>query len=83
MRELKQGTDPHTGATVQVRGETFKAECETADLWQPKWNETQTVLAAAINTPHRDKYPVPLLLRHLVLLPKGLSILLIFSENQG
>ena len=28
-----------TGAIVWVRGETFKAECETADLWQPKWNE--------------------------------------------
>ena len=23
------------------------AESETADLWQPKWNENQTVLAAA------------------------------------
>ena len=31
--------------------ETFKAESETADLWQPKWNENQTVLAAAILTP--------------------------------
>ena len=36
--ELKQGCDPHIGATVSVRGETFKAENETADLWQPKWN---------------------------------------------
>ena len=26
----------------------FKAENETADLWQPKLNENQTVLAAAI-----------------------------------
>ena len=34
---------------VQVRGETFKSE--TADLWQPKWNEKQTVLATAIRTP--------------------------------
>ena len=24
---------------------------ETADLWQPKWNEKQTVLATAIRTP--------------------------------
>ena len=32
----------------------FKAESETADLWQPKWNENQTVLAAAIHTWHRD-----------------------------
>ena len=29
----------------------FKAESETADLWQPKWNENQTVLATAIHTP--------------------------------
>ena len=32
----------------------FKAESEIADLWQPKWNENQTVLAAAIHTPNRD-----------------------------
>ena len=31
-----------------VRGETFKAESETDDLWQPKWNKNQTVLATAI-----------------------------------
>ena len=31
--ELKQGSNPHTGATVYVSGETFKAESETADLW--------------------------------------------------
>ena len=41
---------PHQGNCL-VRGETFKAESETADLWQPKWNENQTVLAAAIHTP--------------------------------
>ena len=40
---------PHQG-NFWVRGETFKAERETADLWQPKWNENQTVLATAINT---------------------------------
>ena len=34
-----------------VKRETFKAEHETAGLWQPKWNENQTVLAAAIHTP--------------------------------
>ena len=32
----------------------FKAESETADVWQPKWNENQTVLAAAIHTRNRD-----------------------------
>ena len=56
--ELKQGSDPYTGATVWVRGGTFKAESETADLWQPKWNETQTVLAAAIHSPDRDAGPL-------------------------
>ena len=38
-----------------MRGETFKAESVTADLWQPKWNENHTVLAAAIYTPERDR----------------------------
>ena len=50
MGELKQGSDPHVGTTVWVREETFKAESETADLWQPKWNENQAVLATAIHT---------------------------------
>ena len=54
MGELKQGSHPHIRATVCVRGETFKAERETADLWQPKWNENQTVLATAIHTLNRD-----------------------------
>ena len=58
MGELRQGSDPHIGATVRVRGETFKAESETADLWQPKWNENQTVLATAIHTPNRDAGPL-------------------------
>ena len=44
---------PHQGNCL-VRGETFKAESETADLWQPKWNENQIVLATAIHTPDRD-----------------------------
>ena len=35
QRELKEGSDPHFGATDGVTGETFKAERETADLWQP------------------------------------------------
>ena len=53
MGELKQGSDLHIGAIVAVR-ETFEAESETADLWQPKWNENQTVLAAAICTLDRN-----------------------------
>ena len=28
----------------------MKAERETADVWQSKWNENQTGLAAAIHT---------------------------------
>ena len=53
-RGLKQEFGPHMGAIVRVRGETFKAESETADLWQPKWNKNQTVLAAAIHTTDRN-----------------------------
>ena len=34
------------------------AETETADLWQPNWNETQTVLATAKHTPDRDAGPL-------------------------
>ena len=46
------------GAITRIRGETFKAESEKADLWQPKWNETQTVHAAAIHTLDRDAGPL-------------------------
>ena len=34
------------------------AESETADLWQPKWTESQTVLAAAIHTLDWDAGPL-------------------------
>ena len=54
MGELKQESDPHIRAIVWLTGETFKAESETADLWQPEWNENQAVLAAAIHTLNRD-----------------------------
>ena len=50
MGELKQGSDPYTGAIFRVRGETFKAERETADVWQPKWKKNQIVVVAAIHT---------------------------------
>ena len=33
-------------------------ESETADLWQPKWNENQTALAAAMHTPDRKIGPL-------------------------
>ena len=58
MGELKQGSDPHIRAIVRVRGETFQAESETADLWQPKWNGNQTVLATAVHTLDRDAGPL-------------------------
>ena len=58
MGELKQRSDPHIRAIVWVRGETFKAESKTADLWQPTWKENQTVLAAAIHTLGRDTGPL-------------------------
>ena len=57
MGELKKGSDLHIRAIVAVR-ETFEAESETADLWQPKWNEKPTVLAAAIYTPDRNAGPL-------------------------
>ena len=58
MRKLKQGFNPHIGAIVWVRAETFKAESETAGLWQSKWNENQTVLTTTIHTPDRNAGPL-------------------------
>ena len=58
MGALKQGSDPHITAIIWVRGETFKAESEIADLWQPKRNENQMVLATAIRTLDRDAGPL-------------------------
>ena len=37
---------PHWGNCLESEEKYLKAESETADLWQPKWNENQTVLAA-------------------------------------
>ena len=48
------GTEAGVPSPHRVRGETFKAESEAADLWQPKWNKNQTVLVAAKHTPERD-----------------------------
>ena len=48
---------PHQGNYLS-RGETFKVASEVAYLWQPKWNENQTGLAAAIHTPDRDADPL-------------------------
>ena len=41
-----------------MRGETFKAESEAADLWQLEWNENQAVLAAAVHTLNRNAGPL-------------------------
>ena len=58
MGELKQGIrSPHWGNCLGQK-ETFKAEDEAVDLWKCKWNEIQTVLAAAICTPDRDAGPL-------------------------
>ena len=48
---------PHWDICLSQR-KTFKTESETADLWQPKWNENQTVLAAAIHTLDRNAPPL-------------------------
>ena len=45
------GVRPHIRSESE---ETFKAESETADLWQPKWNENQAVLAITIHTLGRN-----------------------------
>ena len=56
--ELKRQSDPHLRAIVWVRGEIFKSKSETAHQWKPKWNENQTVLAAAIHTPDKNAGPL-------------------------
>ena len=48
---------PQRGNCLSQR-RNIKAERQTADLWQPKWNENQTVLAAAICAPDRDTGPL-------------------------
>ena len=48
---------PHWGSCLSQR-RNIKAESETADLWQLKWNENQTVLATAIHTLDRKAGPL-------------------------
>ena len=36
----------------------MKGESEKTDLWQPKWDEDQTVFATAIHTLDRDAGPL-------------------------
>ena len=58
MGELKQGSNPHIREIVLDRKEIFTVESETADQWQPGWNENQTVLGAAIHNPDKDTGPL-------------------------
>ena len=74
MWELKQWSDPHIRAIVI--GEPFKAESETGDLWKPKWNENQTVLAATMHNPKSDTC-------HLVSAAAGSWSLGIVEQTQG
>ena len=43
------GLIPTAGQLSESEEKDFKAESETADLWQLKWNETQIVLVTAIH----------------------------------
>ena len=36
----------------------LRLRVKRADLWQPKWDENQTVLAVAIHTSDRDTGPL-------------------------
>ena len=48
---------PQRGNYLSQR-RNIKAESETAHLWQPKWNENQTVLAEAIHMLGRNAGPL-------------------------
>ena len=48
---------PHWGNCLESEEKYIKAESETADLWQSKWNENQTALAAAVHTLDRNADP--------------------------
>ena len=52
MGELKLGSNSRIGAIVWVRGKSFEAESEVADLWQPTRNENHTD-----NPCHGHMYP--------------------------
>ena len=59
MGKQKQGGPiPTSGQLSESEEKHLRLKRETADLWQPKWNENQTVLAAAIHTPDRDAGPL-------------------------
>ena len=52
MGELNQGSDPHSGA-IESQEKHLRLRMKS-DLWQPKWNENQTVLAKTIHTLDRN-----------------------------
>ena len=52
-----EGPIPTEGQLSESEEKHLRLRVKTADLWQPKWNENQTVLAAAIRTPDRDARP--------------------------
>ena len=71
-----QGYIRNTPSDREVHAETFKAESETADLWQPKRNKNQIVLAAAVHTLDRGTGP-------LEDIPAGRWSLGIVEQSQG
>ena len=54
--ELKQGFNPHIGKLTESEEKHLRLRVK--QVWQPKWNENQTVLAAAIHTPDRNAGPL-------------------------
>ena len=55
--ELKQASNPRSGQLSESE-EKHLRQSERADLWQPKCNGNQTVLASDIHTRDRDTGPL-------------------------
>ena len=51
--ELKQGSNPHIGA-IESEEKHLSLRAKQLICGIPKWNENQTVLAAAIHMPGRN-----------------------------
>ena len=54
---LHRGPIPTSGQLSESEENHLRLS-ETADLWQPKWNENQAVLAAAIHMLGRNTGPL-------------------------
>ena len=54
--ELKQGSNLYIRATVWFRGETFEAQSEEVDLWQPKWSENHRQSLPQSYTPPKSMW---------------------------